>query len=275
MLIRAKSAEIKGLYDAIVAEQQRSMELNLQPGAMVGFEKEERIATRWARSLRLRHPWLLLNLLTAFGAAAVVGVFQRTMHRLLILTVFLPILADQAGNTGGQALAITLRGLALGDLRSGAAHALIRKEAMLGLLNGAIIGLVAGLAMVAFASLQHLASAPTLGVVVFLAMVGSCLVSGLSGAVVPLVLKPFGADPATASTIFLTTATNVVSVGMLLALAALVVFRNARSSRGFPPGATSAARALGPDSHSRASVMCAHHQCAAIFERRAASLEGG
>jgi CheY-like chemotaxis protein len=223
-LIRRQSDEVKILYDKIVAEQKRSFELTALPGAMVGVEREERLATHWYRSLRLRHPWLQVNLFTAFVAAAVVGLFQGTIDRLLILTVFLPVLADQSGNTGSQALANTLRGIALGDLKSGKKEkALVRKEALLGLLNGAIIGLVAGIAMYAVATLQHLRTALMLGVVVFLAMSGSCVLSGISGAFVPLILKRFGADPATASSIFLTTATNVVSMGLLLGLAAILV----------------------------------------------------
>ena len=222
-LISRQSDENKRLYDEVVAEQKRSIKLSLQPGAMVGVKNEERLATHWFRSLRLRHPWLHINLLTAFVAAAVVGLFQGTIDRLLILTVFMPVLADQSGNTGSQALAITLRGIALGDLKSGKEKTLARKEALLGLLNGAIIGLVAAIAMFAVATFQHLRTAFMLSVVVFLAMVGSCVASGICGAFVPLILKRCGADPATASSIYLTTATNVVSMGLLLGLAAILV----------------------------------------------------
>ena len=91
----------------------------LQAGSMVGVEKEERLATPWVHSLKLRHPWLQLNLLTAFLAAAVVGMFQDTLDRLVILALFLPVLAGQSGNTGCQALAVTLRGMTLGELKPG------------------------------------------------------------------------------------------------------------------------------------------------------------
>lgn len=222
-LISQQSAQVQRLYDAVLAEQQHSIELSLQPGTMVGVEKEERLATHWYRSLRLRHPWLQLNLFTAFVAAAVVGVFQGTIDRLLILTVFMPVLAGQSGNTGSQALAITLRGMALGDLKSGRERALVRKEAFLGLLNGALVGVVAACGMFIVASSQHLHSALMLSMVVFLAMIGSCVISGICGAFVPLILKRLGADPVTASSIFLTTATDVVSMGMLLGLASLLV----------------------------------------------------
>jgi CheY-like chemotaxis protein len=222
-LIRRQGEEVQRLYDEIVAEQKRSFELTAVPGVMVGVEKEERLATPWFRSLRLRYPWLQLNLFTAFLAAAVVWLFQGTINRLLVLTIFLPVMAGQSVNTGGQALAITLRGIVLGDLKPNKVKALVRKEAFLGLLNGALVGLVAAVGMYAVATFQHSPSALILGVVVFCAMIGSCIVSGTSGALVPLVLKRFGADPAIASSIFLTTVTDVASMGMLLALAAVLV----------------------------------------------------
>jgi magnesium transporter len=99
--------------------EEQALEISAQPGAMVGVEKEERLSTPWPRSLRFRHPWLQLNLLTAFVAAAVVGAFQGTIDKLVVLAVFLPVLAGQSGNTGCQALAVTLRGLTLGELRHG------------------------------------------------------------------------------------------------------------------------------------------------------------
>jgi magnesium transporter len=221
--IRQQAEEVRELYDKIVAEQQRSAELSLQPGKMVGLEQEERLATRFLRSLRLRHPWLQANLLTAFAAGTVVGLFQGTIDRLLILTIFLPVLAGQSGNTGSQALAITLRGIVLGELRPGMEVALVRKEALLGLFNGALVGIVAALGMYVVATSQHSPNAPMLSTVVFLAMIGSCIISGIFGAIVPLTLKRFGTDPVTASTMFLTTATDVTSMGMLLGLAALLV----------------------------------------------------
>ena len=97
------------------------------------------------------------------------------------------------------------------------------KEAALGLLNGAMVGLVAAIGMYAVAVYQHLPNALLLGVVVWLAMVGSCVASGVSGAMVPLILKRLGADPATASSIFLTTATDCLSMGLLLGLATLLI----------------------------------------------------
>jgi len=190
---------------------------------MVGVEKEVRLSTPWYQRLSHRHPWLKLNMLTSFVAAAMVGLFQGTIDRLLILTIFMPVLSNQSGNSGSQALAITLRGMFLGDLKPGKEKALIMKEALLGLLNGAFVGLVAAGGMYVVATVQHLPSAHMLSLVVFLAMIGSCLISGVCGAIVPLILKRLGADPVTASSIFLTTATNVVSIGLFLGLADLLV----------------------------------------------------
>ena len=202
----------------------QAIEITLQAGSMVGVNEEERLATPWKQSLRMRHPWLLLNLLTAFLAAGVVGIFQDTIDRLVILALFLPVLAGQSGNTGCQALAVTLRGMTLGELKPGTEKPLMKKEALLGCLNGIGVGLAAGIGMYFIASGQANEHPIMLSFVVFLAMIGSCVASGLSGALVPLTLKRLGFDPATASSIFLTTATDVVSMGMLLGLATLLVW---------------------------------------------------
>jgi magnesium transporter len=217
------SGTLVGIVRGRTLFEQQAFEISAQVGAMVGVEKEERLSTPWGQSLKFRHPWLQLNLLTAFIAAAVVGVFQDTIDQLVVLAVFLPVLAGQSGNTGCQALAVTLRGLTLGELRSGKERALVMKEGLLGLLNGALVGITAGLGMVVVAFLQNNENALLLGFVVFLAMIGSCVVSGLSGALIPLTLRRFGLDPATASSIFLTTATDVASMGLFLSLARFLV----------------------------------------------------
>lgn len=203
--------------------EEHAYEISAQAGEMVGVDKEERLTTPWPRSLKFRHPWLQLNLLTAFIAAAVVGVFQGTIDRIVILAVFLPVLAGQSGNTGCQALAVALRGMTLGELRPGRERALVIKEAFLGLLNGALVGVSAGLAMFFVAKAQHNPNAATLGGIVLIAMICSCIISGLAGALIPLTLRKLGADPATASSIFLTTATDVASMGIFLALATMLV----------------------------------------------------
>ena len=214
---------IRGLVRGQSMFEARAFDIAAQPGSMVGVEKEERMGTPWQRSLIMRHPWLQLNLLTAFLAAAVVGVFQDTIDRLVILALFLPVLAGQSGNTGCQALAVTLRGITLGELKQGKERELVTKEASLGLYNGALTGLVAGVGMLVVAILQDNPYALELALVVWAALVGACVTSGVCGALIPITLKRFGLDPATASSIFLTTATDVVSMGMLLGLAALFI----------------------------------------------------
>ena len=221
--VRLLHQETKSLYDKIVAEQQLAIALSAQPGAMVGVEKEEGLATPLFRSLRLRHPWLLVNLLTAFAAGGVVFALRGIIDQVVILAMFLPVLAGQSGNTGLQTLAVTLRGVYLGELKSGKVKALFVKEALLGLLNGAPVGLVAAFVMYLVATAQGLSSAPMLSTVVFLAMTGSCVISSICGAIVPLTLRKLGADPATASSIFLTSSTDMISMGMLLGLATVLV----------------------------------------------------
>jgi magnesium transporter len=212
-----------GLVRGQTMFEAQAIEITMQAGTMVGLEKEERLGTHWLHSLKLRHPWLQLNLLTAFLAAAVVGLFQDTIDRLVILALFLPVLAGQSGNTGCQALAVTLRGMTLGELKPGTERPLIAKEVWVGCLNGVGVGVAAAVGMYITATGQEQEQAWMLAFVVFLAMIGSCMASGISGAIIPLTLKRFGFDPATASSIFLTTATDVVSMGMLLGLAAILV----------------------------------------------------
>ena len=212
-----------GVVRGAVLFEEQTFEISAQAGSMVGVEKEERLTTPWQRALRFRHPWLQLNLVTAFIAAAVVGTFQDTVNRIVILAVFIPVLSGQCSNTGCQALAVTLRGMTLGELKAGRARALLFKETWLGFLNGSLTGLVAGAGMLWVAHHQQHPQALLLAAITFVAMAGSCAISGVAGAAVPLALRRLGADPATASSIFLTTATDVVSMGLFLGLAAWLI----------------------------------------------------
>jgi magnesium transporter len=203
--------------------EQQAFEISAQAGSMVGVEKEERTTTPWQRSLRFRHPWLQLNLLTAFIAASVVGIFQNTVNHIVLLAVFLPVLSGQCSNTGCQALAVTLRGMTLNELRAGVGRRLMLKEAWLGFLNGLLVGLVASICMYTIAYLQHNPNPFSLAAITLVAMAASSVASGVAGAAVPLGLKRMGADPAMASSIFLTTATDVVSMGLFLGMAAWLI----------------------------------------------------
>ena len=217
-----KTGRLLGLVRGYMLFEAQAFEISAQAGMMQGVDKEERLATHWLHSLKFRHPWLQLNLLTAFIAAAVVGAFQHTLDQVIVLAAFLPVLAGQSGNTGCQALAVTLRGLTLGELNNRPISALVWKEALLGFSNGLLIGMIAGLGMWFYASVQEPDHAVLLGLIVWSSMTAACLISGICGALIPLILKRLGADPATASSIFLTTLTDVVSMGVFLGLASLL-----------------------------------------------------
>jgi len=209
-----------GMVRGATLFEKEAVEITAQPGEMVGVDREERTAGSWWLSLRFRHPWLQINLLTTFLAAGVVGAFEHTINRTVALAVFLPVMMGQAANTGCQALAVALRGLTLGELKPGREKALVLKEALVGFCNGALTGVTAGAGMFIYACWKHTPAPPLrLGGVVFFAMIGACVVSGVCGALTPLLLKKFGADPASASSILLTTITDVVSMGLFLALA--------------------------------------------------------
>jgi magnesium transporter len=201
--------------------EQQAFEISAQAGAMVGVEKEERLATPWTRSFRFRHPWLLLNLGTVFVAAGVVGFFQNTINEIVVLAMFLPVLAGQSGNLGAQSLAVVVRSMTLGELRGVPLGRLIGKEAWLGFLNGLGTGALAAAAMAFIA--RDRADMPVLALTVLVAMTASCALAGIAGASVPLALKRMGADPATASAIILSTLTDVCSMGFFLGLATLLL----------------------------------------------------
>jgi magnesium transporter len=212
-----------GIVQGYMLFEAQKFEISAQAGRMVGVGKEEHATTSWKQSLKMRHPWLQLNLVTAFVAAFVVSLFEDTIAQVVVLAAFLPVLAGQSGNTGCQSLAVTIRGLTLGEFKPGIFRRVLAKETMLGVLNGAIVGFVAALAMIGYAMATDASEPFALGLVVLLAMTGACLASGVTGVLVPLTLKKLGADPATASSIFLTTATDVVSMGLFLWLAKVLV----------------------------------------------------
>lgn len=217
------SGELLGTVAGAALFEARAYEISAQSGLMVGVDSEERLLSPWLRSLKLRHPWLQVNLLTGLVVGFIVSLFSGTLSQLVILTAFLPILSSVAGNTGCQTLAVTLRGIALDEYKSGVAGPLLRKELLLGALNGAIIGLVAGVVMYFYASSEHTAHPWRTALVVVLAMTGACLSGGIAGVAVPSLLRRFGADPATASSIFLTTTTDIVGISLFLGMATAIL----------------------------------------------------
>jgi magnesium transporter len=216
-------AEMKliGLVRGYVLFEESAAELAGQAGRMVGVEGEERLSTPWTLSLKLRHPWLQLNLLMALGGAIVVGFYQDLIQEFVVLAVFLQVFSSQATNAGCQAMAITIRGMTLDEFVPGDLWRLMRKEAWLGLVNGAVVGFTAAGAMMLFANQTGDGHAIKLAVITMVAMAACCVLSGIAGVLVPHALKKFGADPSTASTIILTTVTDIVSMGSLLVGAAL------------------------------------------------------
>jgi magnesium transporter len=218
-----KTGRLIGLLRGQMLFEAEAIELSAQPGAMVGVEREERLTTPWLRSLKFRHPWLQINLFCGLLAAVVVGFFQETIDHVIALAVFLPVLIGQAANTGVQALSVSLRGITLGDLRSGRESLLLIKEMLLGTFNGALTGVTGGIAMFIFATMIKSPVAVMLGFIVFLATTISCLISGVAGAMVPLVLKKLGTDPAMASSIVVTTFTDVGCLAVFLGLATILI----------------------------------------------------
>ncbi len=166
---------------------------------------------RW--SVRKRLPWLEVNLATAFLAAAVVGLFESTISQITALAVLMPIVAGQGGNTGSQALAVVLRGLALREIALTDARRVMLREGTLGLLNGLVIALSVGLVV------YWVQDSASLALVIGIAMLGTMLAAGLAGAAIPLGLRALGFDPAQSASIVLTTVTDVVGFGAFLGLA--------------------------------------------------------
>lgn len=198
-------------YDALVRAAQHAATDDLQQ--MVGAGKEERALSHPLFTIKSRLPWLFINLLTAFAASAVVGLFDATIAQFTALAVLLPIVAGQSGNTGAQALAVTSRGLVLREIRITHAARVLRKELSAATVNGVAVGGVTAAGVLIWSGSVGLA------LVIGVSMVLSMLFAALSGALVPLVLTALGRDPATASSIILTTVTDVTGFFSFLGLA--------------------------------------------------------
>jgi magnesium transporter len=197
----------------LVAAGQEAASADIQ--TMVGVSADERALSRASFAVRKRLPWLQINLATAFLAASVVGLFEDTIARFTALAVLLPVVAGQSGNTGAQALAVTMRGLALREIRVRHWARIGGKELIVGAVNGVAVAAVTSLGVYLW---SHSAG---LAMVMGAAMVCSMVVAGLAGASVPMVLTLLGQDPAAASSIILTTVTDVVGFMTFLGFATL------------------------------------------------------
>lgn len=165
--------------------------------------------------VKARAPWLLVNLLTAIGASMVISVFKENITKLVALAVLMPIVASLGGNTGTQALAVAIRALATRDLTAANTWRTVRREALAALMNGGIFAvLLAGITFIWFKNAE-------LSLVIGVALIFNLFCAGLAGILVPLGLKKVGADPAVASSVFVTTVTDVVGFFAFLSLASL------------------------------------------------------
>ena len=192
---------------------------NVQEEATEDFQKmfgaggDERVSSPIHFSIRMRLPWLYINLATAFLAGYVVSLFQDIIAKITILAVYLPIIAGQGGNGGAQSLAVVMRGIVMREIPAHRALLLVVKEFWIGIMNGIAIGIVTALVAIWW---HH---NPILGLVVGSAMIINLAVAGLTGAAIPLTMKAVGLDPAQCSNIILTTFTDVMGFFGLLGLA--------------------------------------------------------
>lgn len=183
---------------------------------MVGASKEERALSGPGFAVKKRLPWLCINLVTAFLAAAVVGLFEGIIAKVTALAVLLPVVAGQSGNTGAQALAVTMRGLALREIRMRHWVRVSAKEVSAGFLNGLSIALLTSVAVFVWSGSQGLA------LVIGVSMIISMVAAGLAGAAIPMLLTAAGQDPAQSSSIVLTTVTDVTGFFSFLGIATLL-----------------------------------------------------
>jgi len=203
--------------------QERSMTTVVQSGAMadlqtmVGASRDERALSLVGFTVRKRIGWLQINLLTAFLAAAVVGLFEDSIARVTALAVLLPVVAGQSGNAGAQALAVTMRGLALREITLRHWLRVSWKEARVGFVNGLAVAVTCGIGVFVWSG--------SIGLVLVISssMVIAMTAAGIAGAMVPILLTRFGQDPATASSIILTTVTDVTGFFAFLGIASAMM----------------------------------------------------
>ncbi len=200
-------------HDTIAKTVHQQASIDMQ--TMVGASKNERALSSPFFTVRMRMPWLQINLLTAFLAAAVVGIFENTIAQVTALAVLLPVVAGQSGNAGAQALAVTMRGLALREITVRQWFKVMRKEVLAGLMNGVAIALTCGLGVYFWSG-----SLPLVGVICA-SMVLAMIAAGFAGAVIPIALTRLGQDPATSSSILLTTVTDVAGFFSFLGIATI------------------------------------------------------
>ena len=191
---------------------------------LAGVSADERVFTPMQDSLRKRFPWLLVNLATAFAATGVIALFDATTAAWAALVKFMPIVPGMGGNAATQTLTVIVRGLALGELTWANARKALLKEVLVGVGNGVATGVVAALAT------WLLGGQPIIGLLLLVAMIFNLFVAGAAGTLIPLGLKALKFDPALASTVFITTFTDVCGFASFLGFAALYLHHGPRPS---------------------------------------------
>ncbi|MCB1633772.1 MAG: magnesium transporter [Xanthomonadales bacterium] len=213
--------DIEGVFIGAITHEHLAGSIRSDAAAdlqtMVGASKDERALSGPLFTVRKRMPWLQINLVTAFLAAAVVGVFEQTIAQVTALAVLLPVVAGQSGNTGAQALAVTMRGLALREITVRQWPRVLRKEVIAGLINGLGIAATCGLGVYLWSG------SPGLVAVIMSSMVLAMIAAGFAGALIPVILTRLGQDPATSSSIILTTVTDVAGFFAFLGIASLLM----------------------------------------------------
>ncbi len=184
---------------------------------MAGVQEESEESENLIEAGKSRAIWLGINLITAIAASIVIGFFDSTIQSIVALAVLMPIVASMGGNAGTQSLTVTVRQLALGDIDPTEAKQVIRKEILLSLGNGLIYAVVMGFIAYFWFNI------PLLGVVIALSMVINLMAAGFFGAMIPLILKGLGIDPAVGSTVLLTTVTDVLGFFSFLGLATIIL----------------------------------------------------
>lgn len=202
---------VDDVMDVMVEEQTEDI---LKMG---GVAKEETLNSTFWDSVKLRLPWLIINLLTAFLAALTVKAFEGTIAKVVALSSTMSMVTGMGGNAGTQTVSIIIRNIAMGNIELKDALPQLKKEILLGLVNGLVIGIITGIAV------GMIYQSVYLGIIILLAMVGNLIVSGIFGLLVPLVLQKLKVDPALSSSIFLTTATDVLGFFIFLSLANLFI----------------------------------------------------
>lgn len=182
-----------------------------------GVAEEESVLDGPLTKIRSRYKWLVINLGTAFMAAAVVGAFESTIAALAVLAAYMPVVAGMGGNAGTQTMAVTVRGISLEQVSLATGTRVIVNEVIAGAANGVITGILVTVIATVFNQ------SPLLGLVIGVSMVLNLIIAGFFGAVIPLILDQIGEDPATSATIFITTATDVLGFFAFLGLAQVVL----------------------------------------------------